>query len=220
MADPLINASEFGATSMHKFINARLDTNKVCFWDTLKKLKIDIFKVTTRKISLKGTCAKVVTLNADRDLFGRLLVVAKTRDINLKEILSYEMSCVPVSLVYPDGTMRKADKSTLMPILEGNVDSISRLPVSELQTAVIIDAMALIQMVKSAGAATFGQMAGKYFDIITRVLSQNNCTQVDLVFDQYCTMSIKTAERQERGESLSMEIKIHNENTNSGRNSY
>ena len=73
--------------------------------------------------------------------------------------------------------------------------------------------MALIQMVKSAGAATFGQMAGKYFEIITRILSQENCIRVDLVFDQYRTMSIKAAERQERGESLSMEIKIHNQNT-------
>ena len=92
-------------------------------------------------------------------------------------------------------------------------DSVPRLPVSELRTAVIIDAMALIQMVKSAEAATFGQMAGKYFDIITQILSQDNCTRVDLVFDQYSTMSIKAAERQERGESLSMEIKIHNQNT-------
>ena len=183
------------------------------FLGTLKKLKIDTFKVIMQKISLKGTRGKVVTLNADRDLFGRLLVVAKTRDINLKEILSYKLSCVAVSLVYPDGTMQKTAKSALMPILEGNVDSIFRLPVSELQTAVIVDAIALIQMVKSAGAATFGQMAGKYFDIITRVLSQNNCTRVDLIFDQYHAMSIKAAERQERGESLSMEIKIHNKNS-------
>ena len=204
IADRLVNTSQIGTTSMHEFINTRLDTNKVCFWDSLKKLKIDTFKVTTRKISLKGTRGKVVTLNADRELFGRLLVVAKTRSINLKEILSYELSCVPVSLVHPDGTMRKTVKSALMPILERNVDSVPRLPVSELRTAVIIDAMALIQMVKSAGAATFGQMAGKYFDIITRILSQDNCTRVDLVFDQYRTMSTKAAERQGRGESLSV----------------
>ena len=105
--------------------------------------------------------------------------------------------------------MRKTVKSALMPIFERNVDSVPRLPVSELRTAVIIDAMALIQMVKSAGAATSGQMAGKYFDIITHY----NCTRVDLVFDQYRTISIKAAERQERGEILSMEIKIHNQNT-------
>ena len=63
---------------MHEFINKRLDGNKVCFWDSLKKLKIDTFKVTTRKICLKGICGKVVTLTADRELFRRLLVVAKT----------------------------------------------------------------------------------------------------------------------------------------------
>ena len=79
-------------------------------------------------------------------------------------------------------------------------------------TAVIIDAITLIQVVKSAGAATFGEMADRYFDIILRVLSQNY-SRVELVFDQYRTLSIKSVERQKRGETLSMEIKIHNPNT-------
>ena len=92
-----------------------------------------------------------------------------------------------------------------------------------MRAAVIIDAMALVQMVKSAGAAKFREIAGKYFDIITRILSQNNCTRVDLVFDLYRAVSIKAAERQERRESLSTEIKIHNQNTQfptSAKNSY
>ena len=33
VTDRLVNASEIGETSMHEFINARLDTNKVCFWE-------------------------------------------------------------------------------------------------------------------------------------------------------------------------------------------
>ena len=144
---------------MHEFINTRLDANKVCFWDSLKKLKIDTFKLTMLKISQKGIRGKVITLTTERELLRQLLVVAKTRSINLKEILGYELSCVPISLVHPDGTMQKTVKSALMPILERNVNSVPRLPVSELQTAVVIDAMALIQMVKSAGAATFAQMA-------------------------------------------------------------
>ena len=82
IADRLVNASQIGTTSMHEFINTKLDTNKVCFWNSLKKLKIDTFKVTTRKISLKGTRGKVVTLNADRELFGRLLVVWRKQEVS------------------------------------------------------------------------------------------------------------------------------------------
>ena len=44
VADRMVNASQIGTTSMHEFINSRLDTNKVCFWDSLKKLKIDTLK--------------------------------------------------------------------------------------------------------------------------------------------------------------------------------
>ncbi|CAB3983851.1 Hypothetical predicted protein [Paramuricea clavata] len=152
VTDRLVNTFEIGTTSMHDFVNARLDTNKVCFWDPLKKLKIDTFKVT-RTISLKGTRGKVVTLNAD------------------------------FSFVHPDEsdeTRRKTAKSALMPILERNVNSISRLPVSELRTAVIIEVSQQEQ-----------QSLGRW---------------------QYRAMSIKAAERQERGESLSMEIKIHKQN--------
>ena len=42
---------------------------------------------------------------------------------------------------------------------------------------------------------------------------QNNCTRIDLVFDQYRLQLIKAGERQKRGESGSMEIKIHSQST-------
>ena len=45
VAGRLVNASQIGTTSMHEFINTRLDTYKVCFRDSLKKLKIDTFKL-------------------------------------------------------------------------------------------------------------------------------------------------------------------------------
>ena len=49
-------------------------------------------------------------------------------------------------------------------------------------TAYLIDAMALIQMSKSAGTATFGELSGKYSDIVISTLSRNCYTRVDLVF--------------------------------------
>ena len=83
---------------MHEFINTRLDANKVCFWDSLKKLKIDTFKVTTQKISLKGTRGKV---NFER-LLRALRMTAGSgenkkyqpqRDPQLRIILRSSLSC-------------------------------------------------------------------------------------------------------------------------------
>ena len=76
----------------------------------LPKLKIETFK-TTNKRSLTASNEKVITLSVDRDLFGRLFVVAKRRGIKLREIFSYELCCVPVSLVHPDGTLRRQQKA-------------------------------------------------------------------------------------------------------------
>ena len=61
---------------------------------------------------------------------------------------------------------------------------------------------------KSSGASTFGELALKYFTIITSQLSHNNCTVVHLVFDQYWSHSIKAGERSRRGSSETHEVKI------------
>ena len=162
-----------------------------------------------RKVTVESQKDKVVSINADRELFGRLLVVAKKREVNLKEVLSFELCSVPIALAHPDGSLRKTTKSTLMNLLEKDVTSKQNLPSSQLPTAYLVDAMALIQMVKAAGSATFGELSQKYEDIVTSTLRRNDCTRVDLIFDQYRPLSIKAGERKKRGEASSLEVNIH-----------
>ena len=96
-------------------------------------------------------------------------------------------------------------------ILEDQVHVVARLPPSTaLKVAYIIDGMALVQMMKSAGASTFGELACKYYASITVPLSQSNCNEVHVVFDQYWESSIKGGERTRRGSSNSLEVHIHN----------
>lgn len=171
-------------------------------------MKIETFSSTMKKTSAKSPGEKIITVSADRDLFGRLLVVAKTREINLREVLSYELSIVPVVLADPDGSLRKTTKSTRISVLEKKVDVLPSLPSAPIPTAYVIDGMAMIQAIRSGGSATFGGMVEKYCEFIMRTFSQNNCTRLDLVFDQYFPRSIKDGERQRRGQSSSLEIKI------------
>ena len=61
---------------MISFIQQRLNSNNVSFWDAIPNLKIHTFPSTMKKTKIKGTNEKLVVITEDRDLFGRLLIVA------------------------------------------------------------------------------------------------------------------------------------------------
>ncbi len=54
------------------------------------------------------------------------------------------------------------------------------------------------------GASTFGELASKYYSIVTAPLHNKGYQQVDLVFDQYRQESIKGAERLNREVQLQL----------------
>ena len=97
----LLGASELGRQNMASFISTRIQSNQTNFWDPVKKLNISTFSSVARKVTVDSQKDKVVSINADRELFGRLLVVAKKREVNLKEVLSFELCSVPIALAHP-----------------------------------------------------------------------------------------------------------------------
>ena len=71
----------------------------------------------------------------------------------------------------------------------------------------ILDGMTFVQMTKSGGAATFGELAAKYYNIFSSPLSTIKCDCVHVVFDQYFEMSIKAGARSRRGTSCALEVR-------------
>lgn len=211
----LLQSYELGKTQMNTFVEQRLNTSEVPFWNPIPKLGIKTFSTLAKKKAVKTTDDKMITVSADRELFGRLVISAKTRQIDLKEVLTYELSTVPCSLAHNDGSLRKTTKSVLLSELEKVADVQGKLPTPtpEMATAYLFDVMASVQMVKDGGASTFGELASKHYNLITSPLGQNGCTRVDAVIDQYRTKSIKAGERTKRGASTALEIKIHGPST-------
>ena len=207
VAQNLVRSTEEGREQMTAFVEKRINSNAVGFWEPIPNLKIMTFSSANKKIRVKSS-EKLVTVNADRDLFGRLLIVSNTRQICLKDVLSFELSPVPYSLANADGSLRKGEKSVLCSLLEKDVNVIERLSASPNPTVVIIDGMAVIQMSKCAGASTFGELSKNYYSIFSAPLFSNNCVQVHIVFDQYWENSIKGGERQRRGASVGLEVQI------------
>ena len=211
LAERLVSSCDIGTDQMTMFVKQRLDTNNTKFWDSLPNLKIKTFASLVKKKTVKLVDEKVLTINADRELFGRLVIAAKSRDINLNDVLSYELSAIPFALAHTDGSLRKTNKSVLMAELEKKVDVQTKLPqviTSTTSTAHIFDAMALVHMTKSFGASTFGEMALKYYQPITVPLALNSCHRVDVVCDKYIDLSIKAGEGEKRGGSMALEVQI------------
>lgn len=199
---------------MNEFIQKRLNSYDISFWEPVASLKIKKFDLSVKKVAVKAADEKMFTIGGDRDLFRRLLLAAAGRNVDIQEVLSYELASVPISLAHPDGSLRKTAKNVLLSILEEDEIVEPRLPKRQgISVTHIIDGMALVQATKSSGAATFGVLSSKYFEIVTSPLKERDCCRVDIVFDQYWPNSIKSADRKKQGEGNALEIVINSPST-------
>ena len=117
---------ELGEKQMKDFVEKRLNTSEVKFWEPLPHLKVETFASLSKKKKIRTADEKIITVNADRDLFGRLLITANSRGVQLREVLSYELATAPYSLAHVDVSMRKATKSVLLAELEKCVQVLPR----------------------------------------------------------------------------------------------
>ena len=214
VAARLVTSKKIDEEQLKTFVSKLLDTNEQSFWDVLPHVHIKTFASVAKK-TVKPAKDKTTTVTADREIFGRLLIVTKARDVNLKDVLEYELSSVPYALAYSDGTICKNVKSELLVELETNVETLPTLPSDKehLPTAHIIDALAMVQMVKCSGAKTFGELADEYYNIVSAPHGDSRCNRVDLVLDRYDNpKSIKAGERKRRGSFSALENKISGPN--------
>ena len=128
-----------------EFVEQRIQLQNKDFFEPITLNKVAKFSLLRNKIKMKKD-EKVTTLDIDRKIFSKLIVVSRTRDFDLKKLFEYELSNVPLALFNPDGYMRTCTKSELLNEIEGS------LPVKELDdigglSAVIIDFMVLPRMV-------------------------------------------------------------------------
>ena len=149
----LLNAQTTGLNYMDEFVDERLIKKDKGFCDTFSELQLKTF--SDLKKPSKGTTKdnKTYSIKADRDLFSRLVVIARRREIDLENIFTYELASVPLSLVRLDGSLNKTAKSKLLQELERHGSNYPSLPPEEKLTSWIIDGMALLQMLGHGKAA-------------------------------------------------------------------
>lgn len=205
--------SEIGRKLVETFVNERVKSNKVNVWAKMKKTKLLTWRSSGKKVrvALKD---KVVELTEDRNLFARLMMVAKNRpEIDIKEaIKQYEFSVVPRSLFANDGTMlHYSMESALMSILVETGVSLELPDASEndnsniassappTMTVVVVDGMAELQSLDKLKCLgnNCEQLAKHFNDCLCHKYRESD--EVRLVFDRYdLPSSLKTATRIQR----------------------
>lgn len=84
----LLTARVQGEKAMEEFVQDRLISGKTNFWDPLKKTNIKTFQSLNKPIKLSKDKQNQKSIKIDRQVYGRLLVVSRDRDVDLQDVLS------------------------------------------------------------------------------------------------------------------------------------
>ena len=157
----------------------------------IKCRKIKNFASDAVKTKVKSKDQTILEVRCTRDIFGRLLFIAVSQNLDMATVMSYPLTPVPFTLCHITGAMNKTNKSALMAKLEGKWDS-NKEP--SLVDVYAIDAMFFLGTLPEL-PSTFGGIA--------KMILQKACAfakEVHIVCDTYPEgPSIKTFEREERG---------------------
>ena len=97
----MLLAKAFGKAAMDEFMCDRLSEKKIhCVLDPIKKKKLVTFtsmnKVKKCKVNLK-----IAPLQATKDLFAKILLVAQIRSLNMTVVFEFPLGPLPWSLSEP-----------------------------------------------------------------------------------------------------------------------
>ena len=189
IAYDLMKEYEIGEQCYANFKDERLDkeTPAKIFHDPMKTNKLKTFSDMCKKREVKSS-GRAVILKADSSLFGRIIVIAQARSLNMEDILSHPLGPLPWALSTPDGLLRKTKQSNLATALQKNFALQEKHPEN---SATVVDGMHLVQQVKG-DEVTFRNVATTILGMASREGSQSR--KIDVVFDTYKQTSIKNSE--------------------------
>ena len=186
IVDEITNAEAIGKTSLKKFIDDRIINGTTEFHEKIEKKQLKSFDSIGKKKVYKVK-DELIPVKADRDTFGRMLLIQRIRGIDLQDVLEYELSSQPLSLSKPNGEMQKSDKSRLFGHLAKSLTVIEDRP---LDVPSIYDGMVLLQKLPPH-LTTFGAISNYLFSTVISGTSTANF----FVSDYYRDDSIKLLER-------------------------
>ena len=201
VARDILDAHKIGMAAYEEFKRDRLEDEipKAQFHDKITKKRLKTFSDIRKKTSV--TNSNNVILQADRNLFAHMVLVAESRHLRMSDVLAHPLGPMSWALANGDGTTRKTNKAALARELEKQVLPAETIPEP---SATIIDGMSLVQKMKG-NDQTFSQLAES---VLTHILHEGvRSHRIDVVFDTYREDSIKNDERSNRGSTTGIQFR-------------
>lgn len=198
IAQDLASAKNRGESAYETFKKERLESDPpiIKFHDRLPKLKLKTFADANKKKHVRSGTGKELILRTTTALFGNMLMMAQTRQLDMRKVLEHPLGPLPWALATADGVPRKTSKSSLARELKKNIGPAEDI---EPHSACLIDGMALVHKVKGEHK-TYGDIASL---VLLKALNEaSHSSRVDIVFDVYNEESIKNVERGVRGSNV------------------
>ncbi|KAL8567391.1 hypothetical protein ACOMHN_001779 [Nucella lapillus] len=208
IAEDLKRAHEKGEAAYIAFRRERLEYDEKTFHSPMKKISLKTFGSTANRRKTKCADGRTIIIKADRWLFGRMIVMGQSRNLNMKDLMCFPLGPLPWSLAAPDGTLRKTNKAALATNIKKSTKMAESVPA---HSATIIDGMGLVQRANFDGQQpTFEEVADRIFSMAVSEAAKSD--RLDIVFDTYKKLSIKYNERTNR----SVTSGLRNQNIASG----
>ena len=183
-----------GKQQSDTFVKECLVERTKSWYDPIKKNKLHLFSKPAPKQSKASQ--QVSSLKSNCALFARLYISCQSRDGDLDEFFKHENQGCPPSLSNLGKLRLPRKKSELAECRRADVNLQSSMPTGVY--TIIIDAAAIVNMIKPGVEKTFAGYAEKSFlpFIEAQLLHAH---RVDIVWDEYIENSLKATTRSHRG---------------------
>ena len=190
--DKVLALEEDGKRMVSEFLEIRVLTNEINFFDTISK-NIDKSLIERKRAPFHQKNAKTVEVN--RNILGKLLSYSMQTEnkIDFKEDLKYPLSPVLLSLCHADGTKRSCKKADIYNV----IDYRTTTPESAYNNVkkYIFDFMAVIRYVR-----IFKIIKELIFKILNTI--PKGCHRLDVVADSYKCICWKNKTREQEGKQI------------------
>ena len=206
------NMFQQGETAAMDFIQTNILSSSPDIYSPIKKIKLKTFTSLSTKVHRKNKKGEIVALKNSKNLFAKMLLIAKTRELDMKNVLKYSLRPFPSPLATLEGSLVKTVKAKLLGAIEEEIDDPDLYPERiDGEKALIIDAMAVLQTVNVL-PNTFGELAMEVLQKIVNMAISSKSKRVDFVADRYPEHSIKNLERDRRSVNGVNIVRIYGEN--------
>lgn len=209
IADDTKTMLEKGKNASINFMKTNIIGEDPNIYSTIKKTNLKTFSHLGKKVTSKSANGKFVAMKNSKIFFAKMLLITKSRNLNIEEVLKYSLRPFPSSLATSEGDLIKIQKSKLLQAVKNEADSPTVAGLPDGNNACVLDAFAILQSLTPV-LDSFGELSKQLLVKVVNFALGFKCKRVDFVCDRYPQQSIKSLERNRRSAEDVQKMKIHN----------